>query len=186
MHIFWSMPRHVNWGGKCPALTVSSCWPSGKPFEGTKPFAPLIRSLTTAEREILGIRRSVLLSGTSTRSAPAGRRPPKPSRQVHTFMKKKHQLIVARLERGALAGRLLHNASEPSLRAATSSQRPRSHLGSSSLGRLPIRVFLASVLQLYRDRGFFLLARLHIGAVASERVAPTASGDEEGPPASRC
>jgi len=30
----------------------------------------------------------VLLSGTSTRSAPAGRRPPKPSRQVHTFMKK--------------------------------------------------------------------------------------------------
>jgi hypothetical protein len=31
----------------------------------------------------------VLLSGTSTRSAPAGRRPPKPSRQVHTFMKKK-------------------------------------------------------------------------------------------------
>ena len=82
------MPRHVNWGGKCPALTVSSCWPSGKPFEGTKPFAPLIRSLTTAEREILGIRRSVLLSGTSTRSAPAGRRPPKPSRQVHSFMKK--------------------------------------------------------------------------------------------------
>jgi hypothetical protein len=30
----------------------------------------------------------VLLSGTSTRSAPAGRRPPKPSRQVHSFMKK--------------------------------------------------------------------------------------------------
>ena len=30
----------------------------------------------------------MLLSGTSTRSAPAGRRPPKPSRQVHTFMKK--------------------------------------------------------------------------------------------------
>ena len=82
------MPRRVNWGGKCPALTVSSCWPSGKPFEGIKPFAPVIRSLTAAEREILGIRRSVLLSGTSTRSAPAGRRPPKPSRQVHSFMKK--------------------------------------------------------------------------------------------------
>ena len=31
----------------------------------------------------------MLLSGTSTRSAPAGRRPPKPSRQVHTFMKEK-------------------------------------------------------------------------------------------------
>jgi hypothetical protein len=30
----------------------------------------------------------VLLSGTPTRSAPAGRRPPKPSRQVHAFMKK--------------------------------------------------------------------------------------------------
>ena len=30
----------------------------------------------------------MLLSGTSTRSAPAGRRPPKPSHQVHTFMKK--------------------------------------------------------------------------------------------------
>ena len=30
----------------------------------------------------------MLLSGTSTRSAPAGRRPPKPSRQVDSFMKK--------------------------------------------------------------------------------------------------
>jgi hypothetical protein len=41
-------------------------------------------------REDLGIRRRVLLSGTSTRSAPAGRRPPKPSHQIHSFMKKNH------------------------------------------------------------------------------------------------
>ena len=75
------MPRLVNMGGKCPALTVVSCWPSGKPFEGIKPFARRIRSLTAAMRVDLGIRRSVLLSGTSTLSAPAGRRPPKPTRQ---------------------------------------------------------------------------------------------------------
>ena len=35
---------------------------------------------------IVGIRRTVSAYGTVTRSAPAGRRPPKPSLQIHLFM----------------------------------------------------------------------------------------------------
>ena len=36
----------------------------------------------------MGIRGTVSSCGTVTRSAPAGRRPPKPSLQIHLFMKK--------------------------------------------------------------------------------------------------
>ena len=50
------------------------------------PLPRIIRCSTAAVRIIVGIRRTVSAYGTVTRSAPAGRRPPKPSHQTKSFM----------------------------------------------------------------------------------------------------
>ena len=52
------------------------------------PLPRIIRCSTAAVRIIVGTRRTVSAYGTVTRSAPAGRRPPKPSGHFHSFMKK--------------------------------------------------------------------------------------------------
>ena len=50
----------------------------------------VLYTVAAAVHMVVGIRRTVSLYGTVTRLAPAGRHPPGPSHQIHTFMKNPH------------------------------------------------------------------------------------------------
>jgi hypothetical protein len=77
--------------------------------------------VTAAVRIVVGIRRTELSSGTSTRWAPAGGPPPMPCHQIQSFMKKK---TVVPIHQNNLRPCIRHHSQHDSIRRSQTSAGP--------------------------------------------------------------